>query len=153
MSILAIDPGASCGWASSTMAGVHRNSGVKKLTEKDDPFPKRFRNAREFFRNVIVREMPTQIVCERMGYFQSYNTTLSMYGMIAQLEEMAWTFELPIAFVSPNTVKKFATGSGKATKAEMRHAAERRWPAIEKIRNDQADALWIGECWRKTKNG
>ncbi len=151
MTILAIDPGVSCGWAVLSDRGIHDSSGVEKLAKKDDPFAKRFALARAFFRNTIILTMPTQIVCERMGYLQSYNTTVSLYGMVAMLEEMAWTFDLTIAFVSPNAVKKFATGSGKATKAEMRHAAERRWPAIKKIRNDQADALFIGECWRKTK--
>lgn len=49
----------------------------------------------------------------------------------------------PAHTVHVSTLKKFATGNGRATKEEMVTMAERRWPE-QRVRDDnQADALHI----------
>jgi Holliday junction resolvasome RuvABC endonuclease subunit len=42
------------------------------------------------------------------------------------------------------TVKKAATGNGRADKEQMLAAAQERWPLVET--HDEADACWIAVC-------
>lgn len=52
-------------------------------------------------------------------------------------------FKLDVAFetMAPNTLKKAATGNGRADKPEMLAAARRHWP--ECPNDDCADAYWL----------
>jgi crossover junction endodeoxyribonuclease RuvC len=52
-----------------------------------------------------------------------------------------WHREIPFAVVPPATLKKYATGKGKATKDAVLAAAIRRYPNVSFDGNDQADAL------------
>lgn len=57
--------------------------------------------------------------------------------------------DIPFIRITPSTLKKAATGSGKATKVDMRKAAETFYEAGEidlNIKdNDQVDAFWLRE--------
>ena len=46
--------------------------------------------------------------------------------------------------VAPSTLKKFATGNGRASKEQMIEAARERWPMCPN--NDEADAFHLA-CW------
>ena len=52
--------------------------------------------------------------------------------------------EIPLAVVSPSTLKVYATGSGKASKTAVVDAAARRMPHVDTLGDDNAaDALWL----------
>lgn len=48
-----------------------------------------------------------------------------------------------VAVVPPGTVKKYATGKGNASKDEVLAAVIRRYPTVNVMNNDEADALVI----------
>ena len=55
---------------------------------------------------------------------------------------------LEYAFVNATTLKKFATGSGRAQKADMVAAAEREL-GISDLSDDEADAYWLVRFWQE----
>lgn len=48
---------------------------------------------------------------------------------------------VPVAQVSPGTLKVYATGAGRGSKDEVLISVVRRWPAVNVNGNDEADAL------------
>jgi Holliday junction resolvasome RuvABC endonuclease subunit len=44
---------------------------------------------------------------------------------------------------SPSEIKKHATGKGNAGKEMMIAAARAKWPAVQLVDDNHADALWI----------
>jgi len=50
--------------------------------------------------------------------------------------------------VPPQSLKKFASGSGGATKERMLKTARERWPEIDFRTDDLADAMWLAEFAR-----
>ena len=50
--------------------------------------------------------------------------------------------------VAPNSLKKFASGSGGADKARMLKTARENWPEIDFKTDDLADAAWLAEFAR-----
>jgi len=49
--------------------------------------------------------------------------------------------DLPIAVIPPNTLKKWATNSGRADKSDVAVAMARLWPLVDATSNDGWDAL------------
>jgi Holliday junction resolvasome RuvABC endonuclease subunit len=144
--ILGIDVGVRCGFA--VLAGERIvESGVAHLQEPETRYGLRFQVARELFSRLVIQHRPRVIVYERMGFFRSFDAARSMFGVVAMIDEVAARNLVDLAIVPIMTVKKIATGSGKATKANMREAAKKRW-RLAKVRNDEADALWIAETYR-----
>lgn len=60
-------------------------------------------------------------------------------ALIAMLEEK----QIPYSALSPSEIKKHATGKGNANKDLMVEAAKKRFPLVEVIDDNHADALWI----------
>lgn len=50
---------------------------------------------------------------------------------------------IPVAEVSPATVKVYATGAGRGDKETVLVAVVRRWPHVQLSNNDEADALML----------
>lgn len=71
-----------------------------------------------------------------------------VYGSLRSIVE-AWAcnWKIPVLTVNPSTLKKAATGNGRAKKPEMRAAAARRWSIVEVADDNHADALCILGCW------
>lgn len=61
-----------------------------------------------------------------------------------------WNEGRTMRVVAPNTVKKFATGNGRASKEEMLEAAKVFWPDCPN--HDLADALFIAKRAYETYN-
>lgn len=85
-------------------------------------------------------ELPALIVMEAPSYGsqmqgQSHYLAGLWWGMARRLSRIA-----PLAVAAPGTVKKFATGSGRAGKDEMLAAAIRAFPEARISNNDVADA-------------
>src|SRR5690606_27950883 len=57
------------------------------------------------------------------------------------VEALAAVQEVPVAEVPPATLKRYATGKGNADKDSVLLAVARRWPHVEIVGNDTADAL------------
>lgn len=70
--------------------------------------------------------------------FRAMSANSEKVGIVRQWAGESETFRL----VAPTTVKKFATGYGRASKEEMIAAARKRWGPGVKTEHE-ADALWI----------
>lgn len=64
-------------------------------------------------------------------------------GLQAILTKQCDRREIPYQSIPIGTIKKSATGIGNASKEMMVEAARERWPEIEIIDHNQADALHI----------
>lgn len=66
------------------------------------------------------------------------------YSVRAELSRLG----VPYLDVAPTALKKFATGSGTASKDEMKSAAIRLLKLDHNASHDEADALWLRELGR-----
>lgn len=69
-------------------------------------------------------------------------------GLLAVLEMVALSWDLPTAPLAVAVIKRTATGRGNADKTAMAVRASRKWPGIDILDDNQADALWIAEACR-----
>ena len=82
---------------------------------------------------------------DRVGVAGTGSTNLDLAGLHAVLHYGLTRRRVPIAKVHLMRLKSFATGSGKADKAAMLLAAERRLAptGIEVTNDNEADAAWL----------
>lgn len=82
---------------------------------------------------------PDLVVIEDYAHSQfTASSTLGELGGVVRRE--LWLRQVPWVVVSSNTVKKFATGDGRASKQQMLEAALPFWP----VQNfDEADSLHV----------
>ena len=140
MNILAIDPGTHCGWAS--FDGERVESGVHefRLGRGDSP-GMRFLQFNAWLAEMIALVKPTLIVFERPHLRGGYATDL-LVGFTTRIEERCAEAGLECHAVHSATLKKAATGSGRADKLGMMRAMSERYGRT--IDNDnEADALGL----------
>lgn len=156
MTILALDLGASCGWA----VGGYANpvSGVWKLTPparcpdrtKELRLVRKLEEARTVWSVTAIAYELVHMAgrpqpCRRCGAIQQVANMKAAhaYGAYQGIVQMfADLHRLEVYPVAVGTLKKHATGSGRASKAEMLAAAQAKWGEVVK-NHDQADALHV----------
>lgn len=147
MKILALDQATKCGWATDTSSGmwdlkarsgesvgmrvVRFKSKVKEIIEADDI-------------QLIAYERPSG------RNIRAIQVASEMVGVIITLCNERG---IEYASYSPGEVKRFATGKGNCNKDDMVEAAEKKWPHIDIIDDNHADALWILALTKKDVNG
>jgi len=114
--ILAIDPGAHMGWAFS-VSGVARSGVCHFSGDLGD----RLVALDEW----TVRKLSgvSVLYCERPAYAPG-NSTTTLWSMLGVLNMRATQLGIPFVLKSPMTIKKHATGSGRASKGEVVEAIE-----------------------------
>jgi Holliday junction resolvasome RuvABC endonuclease subunit len=62
-----------------------------------------------------------------------------------------WCYDNSIEYrgYSPSEIKKHATGKGNANKDAILKAARQRWPDVEIVDDNEADALWLLDLAQK----
>ena len=84
-------------------------------------------------------------------HMRGYGATKSLMGWVCSLEEVCDSLGVELKSVHTGTLKKFATGFGKASKEEMVKAARKLKPDVKS--EDEADAIhvahWAAETIRK----
>ena len=142
MLILGLDPGISTGWATFDSPTGVWSWGTWKLGFA--------RPLNELQRRLYALNRPDFAVIEKpvgMGYNAMAGNSQKLGVILRWLGEDTRRYRL----VAPTTLKKFATGSGRATKEDMLRAAKKKWPTVS---NDhEADALWLCEFGRKSRCG
>lgn len=89
-------------------------------------------------RKYVVKD--TQIIIEGLAFSSVGNATRNLAGLFFVSYNMIhYNMNLPITVVPPTTLKKYATGNGKAKKEDM----------FDSISNP--DQLTIGNTYKKTK--
>jgi len=134
--ILALDPANSCGYAHS--------SGQRGVWLLGDPYSRLQR-----FRNQLL-QAADRWGCDLLAYEDAAFGSINPHTAAAH-NELAGIIKLVAAELcvetrsyKPATIKKFATGSGRAQKPQMIRACETIL-GLRVTSDDEADAIWILE--------
>jgi hypothetical protein len=147
MNILAVDPGSKLGWALS-MAGTIE-SGVEDFSLRRGESPgARFLRFRKWLADIT--ELCTRqtgqtlhLIAYEQPHHRGGHATEVACGFSTRLQEhAAGTSGCECVSIHTATLKKRATGSGRAGKPEMIAAARERW-SLEPTDDNHADALCI----------
>lgn len=139
--ILALDLATHTGWAAD-LAG-ERTSGVAHF-----PVVGRESDGMRFVRfNVWLygkwKEAKLDIVVYEQSHHRGRAATEVAIGMCTRVQEFCARRGIPFQTVHNSSVKKFATGGGRAEKYAMVKAARMLKASV--VSDDEADALWILE--------
>lgn len=141
MNILAIDPAAKTGYASST--GPH---GVWLLVNQGEPQERRLlRLYAKLLEAARLWGTPDVIASEAASFGSINPNTAAMHNELRGIIKLV-AAELRAEYreYHPTTIKAFATGSGRADKTQMMRACERILGIVPQDDNE-ADALWVLE--------
>lgn len=150
--ILAFDLGTTTGWAyhdtaapamfcdSIRLATAKEVTawGKSRLTRRGDPRIQRFF---DFVKEMVSRHAP-QVVCFEDVQFSTFTGQTQMW---ASLRAALWlavgnTFT---ECIGVSALKKFATGSGAATKELMKAELLKKYPLFSTRGDDAVDAAWV----------
>ena len=143
MKILAIDPGTHCGYALSPFesgvwdlsVGRHSGGGMRFVKLRNF-LTKATTDSEDFARcNMVVYE-------EVRGH-KGTDAAQVYGGIVAIITEHCELNLIPYQGVPVGTIKKFAAGKGNSNKEVMLAAARERWPEVDIVDDNQADALFL----------
>ena len=137
--LYAFDLSSCTGWA--RFVDGHVTSGVRRLAGTRAVRARVLRNWRTEF--IPAGTIAGGVVAYEKPHFRGYAATLSACALVVALEERAETLGLQVIAVHTATLKKHATGSGRATKEGMIAAARNRWPRFDPETDDEADARHV----------
>lgn len=140
MNILAIDPGTHLGWASSRDGKIESGVQSFELGRGDSP-GMRFLRFRAWFADMIRLTAPELIVYERPVLRFGYSAEI-LSGFVTRIQELCAERGIEFEAVCNSTLKKRATGSGRADKAAMIKAAS-AWTGRPIVDDNEADALCL----------
>lgn len=107
---------------------------------------------RDTLMEFIERNGIRQIVAEDVSVNNHFTDTRKLSEFRGILLEVCDTLDLPEPhFINPASLKKFATGDGRANKEKMMHYCRLRWQ-IEPGDDNEADAIHIFYCYIKRFN-
>lgn len=145
MQILALDPANNCGWAVNICGGVYI-SGVWRLDAKRDESKG---SALLRFRGKLAETKQLMNGFDLVVFEAARNAAPKMQGALVHQAKIqgvleAWCAENSIEYrgYSPSEIKKHATGSGNAKKAQMLEAAKARY-GYQGDSDDEADAICL----------
>ncbi|GMV83102.1 MAG: hypothetical protein AMXMBFR7_42860 [Planctomycetota bacterium] len=143
MRILALDTGTITGWAFKE-ADHTITSGTWDLISHTDQRPGErllafYLKLREFDKSA-----PLDLIVYEEQHGHSGTAAAHLYGaFIGIIQLYAELFGVRYQPVGVQTLKKFATGRGNASKEEMIDAAQKRFPAMHIDDDNRADALHL----------
>jgi Holliday junction resolvasome RuvABC endonuclease subunit len=154
MKILALDPATKTGWAyGDPSSGA---SGVWDLSiRRDESGGMRLLRLRAKLNNVSMAELPDVVVFEAARH-----SAPKMQGALtvqAELQSVikVWCYDKSVQYrgFSPSEIKKHATGKGNSKKDLMLSTARAKWPMVNVIDDNHADALWLLDLAQKELEG
>lgn len=96
-----------------------------------------------FWLNCFLDDHPADCIVHEQSHHRGGPATRLLLGLTSIIELIAAQRDMPVYAVHTATLKKHATGSGRAQKFEMRRAAEAMHPTIELIDDNHVDALFL----------
>lgn len=136
--VLGLDIATMCGYYSTHESGAWNF--YESKARNDNKQHKAFRDTLiGFIRKYSIR----QVVAEDINVNNHFTDMRKLSEFRGILLEVCDELDLPEpAFINVATVKKFATGNGRATKIEMIHACVEKYGYRPRT-DDEADAFWI----------
>ena len=142
---LGLDFGSDLGWALGH-AGLVASGVVNVRAAKTEPRALRYVYFREFVEGLMVNPsnpaLVTRVVYE-MPFIRRTATRTLMIGFATRVHELCAIHGARYYEVHALTLKKYATGYGRAEKSHMVRLAKERWPDQTIADDNQADALWL----------
>ena len=146
MNILAIDSGTKTGWA--TWIHGSYDSGVQDFSlKRGESAGMRFFNFRSWL-NRMLNKFKIDIVIYEQPHHRGGAATMVGVGLVTRIQEECDIREIQYTPLHSATLKKFATGEGRASKDLMLLLARKKWGDLVADDNE-ADALWLMEYARK----
>lgn len=150
--IVGIDPGTNCGWAVlDAVSGERVASGTWDLKpRRHEGGGMRYVHFDRFFGALFDSYDVHAVAYEEVRRHAGTDAAHIYGGIVAHIGSACERREVPYEGMPVGTVKKTATGKGNAGKPEMEAAANRKWPdSVPDDCDDEADALWVAETWRR----
>ena len=141
MNILSLDLATKTGWASN----IHgRRSGVIDFALKRGESPgMRFLRCRAWLNEMLKLLGKIDIIVYEQAHHRGGAATAVCVGLITEVQAFAAEHDIELMPVHTATLKKFATGSGRADKKDMVQAAQKRgWNPQD---HNEADASLLLE--------
>lgn len=149
MNILSIDCGTKTGWASLVDGRIE--SGVQDFSlKRGESKGIRFLRFNTWLVGMLELVRPHVVVYE-MAHFRGGSATEILVGMTTRIEQFCEEKGIEYSSVHSGTLKRFATGSGKASKEDMMMVATQKFGRIVES-DDEADALLI-LAWAREEFG
>ena len=149
MIIIGLDIAHKTGWV---VGNVHSDrttewmeSGVENFKpDKNTSRGISFLKFRKWFGDLVTAWEPDLVMYEQ-PHMRGKDATTVLMGYITRLIEVCDTRTPQVQYdtVQTNTLKKFATGKGNAGKPEMIEKAKHRFPGLDIIDDNHADALHV----------
>lgn len=140
--ILALDIATHCGYHSKHGSGTWNFE--ESMRRNNNKQHKAFRDT---LINFITEHGITQVVAEDVAVNNHFIDTRKLSEFRGILFEVCDTLDLPEpTFINPSTLKKWATGDGKAKKDKMIEFCIKRW-GITPVDDNEADAVHIFMCY------
>lgn len=137
MKILAIDQATKTGWATDTSSGVW-----DLKVNRGESEGMRVVRFKARVREIIDLEGIELVVYERpAGRFKS--SIMVSSEMVGVLKDLCIEKGVDLACYSAGEIKKHATGKGNSNKDAMISAAKEKWPGVDIVDDNHADALWL----------
>jgi Holliday junction resolvasome RuvABC endonuclease subunit len=131
--ILCLDLGTTTGWAFHNKGDV--THGIKK-------FPKDLGQRLEEYYNWL-RTLDTDEVIYEKSFNVPGHANLTLNAMAGILILVATQRDWGISSVSPMTIKKAVTGTGRATKEDMVEYVQKRYPEVTDHNEADAIGIWL----------
>ena len=148
MRILAIDPGTSCGWAIGNSNAIH-GSGTWYLQPSRGESPgMRYIRPRGNLEQIHKAYPDISLLAYEMPHHRGGASTQVGCGLVATIQTWCAEKKIEHTQVHSATIKKYATGSGRAKKDLMVRLGVKRF-GKEDADDNEIDALWILEFVRE----
>ena len=146
--ILALDCATRTGWAHGIfrphLDGWTRSSGAVQFEPaKTAGLPRLLSDFDSWLEKIVASmsvDKPIGLIVHEQPHHRGFNT-FHLVGMAALVNMRAYRVQANVFSAHSASVKKHATGSGRAKKPEMIAAAKEHWPHVRD--DDEADAMWI----------
>ena len=138
--VLALDLGTSTGWALRSRSGLVSSGSQSFKLGRFDGAGMRFLRFKRWLTELKSGEGIDVVHFEEVRRHLGADAARCYGGFFGVLTAWCEHHEIPYSGVSVGTIKKFATGSGNASKDQMIAAARTKWSVVTDC-DDEADAV------------
>jgi Holliday junction resolvasome RuvABC endonuclease subunit len=144
---LALDLGSRSGFA--TMQDGHVSYGWVDLKVGTKFHPSGYLKLFNWVESMVTNGHVLDVVVEKPHASQMFKAVEILFGLLAVVYSVCDKHQIPIRTVSPMTIKKFWTGTGKSDKKAMVKKTQEMYPAV--VDHNVSDAIALLHYHLETK--